>query len=127
MVSTRATGELHIGEIQAILQKLYPGVEVAGDTGGESTGPHADTALSREELCACLPPPSRLNSSSSAESLTRRLACRGMEFHSIEDTLRSTVDSAIELGFVTPKGKVDHTLMRWNDRLQPLLVGAGKL
>ena len=61
MVSTRATGELHIGEIQAILQQIYPGVEVAGDTGGESTGPHADTALSREELCAQLashPPPS---------------------------------------------------------------------
>lgn len=55
MVSTRGSGELHIGEIQAILQKIYPGVEVAGDTGGESTGPHADTALSREELCACLP------------------------------------------------------------------------
>ena len=64
---------------------------------------------------------------SNSQGVYRRLARRGMEFHSIEDTLRSTVDSAIELGFVTPKGKVDHTLMRWNDRLQPLLVGAGKL
>ena len=51
----------------------------------------------------------------------------GMEFRSVEDTLRATVDSAIELGFIKPAGKVSHTLARWSDRLQPLLVSAAKL
>ena len=51
----------------------------------------------------------------------------GMEFRSVEDTLRATVDSAIELGFIKPAGKVSHTLTRWSDRVQPLLVSAAKL
>ena len=98
MVSTRGTGEMHVPEMQAMIQDLYPHVEVAGASEGKSRGALADTVAAREEL--------------------------GMDFHSIHDTLRATIDSTIELGYIQPKGEVKHTLFRWHDRLQPLLLAA---
>ena len=117
--STRGTGELHVPEIQSILQGIYTGCDVAGPEEGKSRGALADTKAAREEL--------------------------GMDFHSVEDTLRATIDSTIgahsacgglfspgcvftavlfvaELGFIQPNGPIHHRLFRWHDRLQPLLV-----
>ena len=117
---TRGTGELHVPEIQSILQGIYTGCDVAGPEEGKSRGALADTKAAREEL--------------------------GMDFHSVEDTLRATIDSTIgahsacgglfspgcvftavalfvaELGFIQPNGPIHHRLFRWHDRLQPLLV-----
>ena len=85
------------------MQKMYPQIDVAGETDGEfvDRAMAGDTALARELL--------------------------GMEFHSLEDTLRATVDSAIEMGYIKPAGKVTHQLMRWHSQLQPLLVNRGKM
>ena len=66
---TRGTGELHVPEIQSMLQGIYTGCDVAGPEEGKSRGALADTKAAREEL--------------------------GMDFHSVEDTLRATIDSTI--------------------------------
>ena len=39
-----------------------------------------------------------------------------MEFHSLEDTLRATVDSAIEMGYIKPKGPVTVGLITTNHK-----------
>jgi hypothetical protein len=103
MVGTRGTSPIRIKDIQHKLQEMYPEVAVAGETEGEweDRAMAGDTALARELL--------------------------GMEFHSLEDTLRTTVDSAIEMGYIKPAGKVTHQLMRWHSQLQPLLLNAGKM
>ena len=67
--SQLGTGPIRIRDIQLILQKMYPQIDVAGETDGEfvDRAMAGDTALARELL--------------------------GMEFHSLEDTLRATVVS----------------------------------
>ena len=103
MVGTRGTSPIRVKDVQKMLQKMYPEVQVAGEKEGEfrASAMAGDTALARSLL--------------------------GMEFHSLEDTLRATVDSAIEMGYIKPAGKITHQLMRWHSRLQPLLVKGGKL
>jgi nucleoside-diphosphate-sugar epimerase len=103
MVGTRGTSPIRIKDLQTMLQSMYPDVQVAGETEGEFTerAMAGDTALARNLL--------------------------GMEFHSLQDTLRATIDSAIEMGYIKPAGKVTHQLMRWHNRLQPLLVNGGKM
>lgn len=74
--------ELFVHEIQARLQVLYPqydiGVENANGT-NRPRGPICNNALMREEL--------------------------GIVPHSVDDTLKVTVDSLIALGFITPRLK----------------------
>eukprot|EP01046_Picozoa_sp_COSAG06_P021078 COSAG06_NODE_1567_length_9085_cov_3.404073_12_plen_74_part_00 len=65
----------------AFIQGLYPDIDVAGDYVSDPT-PAAPIAFANKVVSDF-----------------------GMELRSCEDTLRSTVDSLIELGVVTPKPK----------------------
>merc|ERR1719161_576986 len=74
--------ELFVHEIQAKLQEMYPSYDIAGETekgNNGSRGPVCKNSLMRKEL-KIVP-------------------------HSVDDTLRVTVDTMIALGFVTPKLK----------------------
>lgn len=70
-----------VNDFIAFIQGLYPDIDVAGDYVSDPT-PAAPIAFANKVVSDF-----------------------GMELRSCEDTLRSTVDSLIELGVVTPKPK----------------------
>ena len=89
LTATDASGELDVWQLQAHLQRLFPDVTVGGEPekmkaflerrGRIHDGPRAHCDLAREEL--------------------------GLETHAIEDTLRETGQTMIDLGLVTPAFK----------------------
>jgi nucleoside-diphosphate-sugar epimerase len=87
--ATDESGELSALELQAQLQRLFPEIDVGGapdeyhqmveNIGGPIDAPHARCDLARTEL--------------------------GLETHAVEDTLRETARTTVDLGLVEPKLK----------------------
>jgi len=91
MVATDESGMMHQQDLQALMEKMYPGVAVGG--------------IYREGKQRRSP----------VSTLQKPITQLGLKPHTVEEAIRDNVDSLLTMGFIQPRAKADGWQYEGND------------